>query len=157
MFSVTFSLEQNRLIAIPYPSPFLGSYRAAISAYTALEQTSPTLSLYAARSHLALTPPSTSAALSLLTSLPDSYNKRAIVAFANFLAATDGQGQTEAIEELEEVLVELGDGGLEGSEEGRMVRGVIGSCYYLAEGGERREEGIEVLREAVELGGDSEW
>lgn len=52
--------------------------------------------------------------------------------------------------------MDLGDGGLEGSEEGRMVRGVVGTVYFL-EGGERRDEGIEVLREAVELGGDSEW
>lgn len=130
----------------------VGSYRAAISAYLNLSATSPTLTLYAARSHLALTPPATNAALSLLSTLPASLDQRAITAFAHYLSGST----EEALSELDEILMELGDGGLEGSEEGRMVRGVVGSVYFL-EGEERREEGVEILREAIELGSDQEW
>lgn len=56
------------------------------------------------------------------------------------------------------MLTELGEGGLseDPEEEGRFVRGVIGTVWIL-EGEERREEGVEVLREAVELGSDQEW
>ncbi|GAA5978965.1 hypothetical protein JCM11641_000109 [Rhodosporidiobolus odoratus] len=129
-----------------------GSYRAALSAYTSHPSPSPTLTLYAARSHLALSPPSPSAALQLLTPLPQTLDVRAVSALARYL-----QGEKEeAVGELEELLAEVGEQGLEeGEEEGRMVRGVVGTVWVL-EGEERREEGIEVLREAVELGKDQE-
>jgi coatomer protein complex subunit epsilon len=131
-----------------------GSYRAAIAAYQELSSPSPLLSLYAARAHLALTPPAIQPALSLLSSLPQTLDTRAVIALAHYL-----QGETEsAVGDLEELLADLGDQGLEEAEEteGRFVRGVIGTVWVL-EGEERREEGIEILREAVELGKDQEW
>ncbi|BGP31497.1 hypothetical protein JCM10296v2_003262 [Rhodotorula toruloides] len=129
------------------------SYRAAIAAYQELSSPSPLLSLYAARAHLALTPPAVQPALSLLSSLPHTLDTRAITSLAHYL-----QGETEsAVGDLEELLADLGDQGLEEGDEteGRFVRGVIGTVWVL-EGEERREEGIEILREAVELGKDQE-
>ena len=132
--------------------PAAGSYRSAISAYEAHESPVALLTLYAARAHLALTPPAPSAALALLSPLSPTLDTRAVTALASYLA-----GETEdAVGELEELLTELGEGGLEEGEEGRMVRGVVGTVWIL-EGEERREEGVEVLREAVELGKDQEW
>ena len=61
-----------------------------------------------------------------------------------------------SVSELEEVLAETGERGLEEGDEGRMVRGVVGTVWIL-EGEARREEGVEVLREAIELGQDEEW
>ncbi|GAA6039692.1 hypothetical protein JCM8097_001355 [Rhodosporidiobolus ruineniae] len=131
-----------------------GSYRAALSAFAEHPSPSPLLTLYAARAHLALSPPSPSAALSLLQALPaQTLDVRAVAALARYL-----QGETEeAVGELEEVLAETGEQGLEedNEAEGRFVRGVVGTVWVL-EGEERREEGIEVLREAVELGRDQE-
>ncbi|GAA5951958.1 hypothetical protein JCM10213_006577 [Rhodosporidiobolus nylandii] len=130
----------------------LGSYRAALSAYASHASPSPTLTLYAARSHLALSPPAPDAALSLLAPLSQTLDVRAVSSLARYVS-----GQKEdAVGELEEVLAELGEQGLESEEEeGRFVRGVVGTVFVL-EGEERREEGIEVLREAVELGRDQE-
>ncbi|BGP15523.1 hypothetical protein JCM10213v2_003502 [Rhodosporidiobolus nylandii] len=129
------------------------SYRAALSAYASHASPSPTLTLYAARSHLALSPPAPDAALSLLAPLSQTLDVRAVSSLARYVS-----GQKEdAVGELEEVLAELGEQGLESEEEeGRFVRGVVGTVFVL-EGEERREEGIEVLREAVELGRDQEW
>ncbi|GAA6021206.1 hypothetical protein JCM10207_008354 [Rhodosporidiobolus poonsookiae] len=129
-----------------------GSYRAALSAFSSLPSPSPLVTLYAARSHLALTPPAPDAALSLLAPLPQTLDVRAVSALAHYLS-----GQSDAVDELEEILAELGEQGLseDDSEEGRFVRGVVGTVWVL-EGEERREEGIEILREAVELGRDQE-
>lgn len=129
-----------------------GSYRSAISAYEAHSDPSVLLTIYAARAHLALTPPAPSAALALLSSLPSTLDTRAVTALANYL---DGEKE-ESVGELDEILAELGEGGLEEGDEGRFVRGVVGTVWIL-EGEERREEGVEVLREAVELGKDQEW
>jgi hypothetical protein len=132
----------------------VGSYRAALSAYKELSAPSPTLSLYAARSYLALSPPDIRAAQTLLSSLPSTLDSRAVQALATYLA---GDAET-AVGELEELLAELGEQGLgEGDEEGRVVRGVVGTVWILEGDEQRREEGIEVLREAVELGHDQEW
>ncbi|KAG0658769.1 hypothetical protein C6P46_005634 [Rhodotorula mucilaginosa] len=131
----------------------VGSYRAALSAYKELSAPSPTLSLYAARSYLALSPPDIRAAQTLLSSLPSTLDSRAVQALATYLA---GDAET-AVGELEELLAELGEQGLgEGDEEGRVVRGVVGTVWILEGDEQRREEGIEVLREAVELGHDQE-
>ncbi|KAL8290253.1 hypothetical protein RQP46_003192 [Phenoliferia psychrophenolica] len=128
-----------------------GSYRSAISAFEAHQSPVALLTLYAARAHLALTPPSPSAALALLRPLAPTLDSRAVTALATYLA-----GETEeAVGELEELLTELGEGGLEEGEEGRLVRGVVGTVWIL-EAEERREEGVEILREAVELGKDQE-
>lgn len=129
-----------------------GSYRSALSAYDALASPHPHVTLYAARCHLALTPPSPSSALSLLSSLPTSLDSRAVTALAQYLSGK----KEDAVSELEELLAELGEGGLQEGEEGRMCRAVIGTVWIL-EGEERREEGVEVLREGVELGQDQEW
>lgn len=132
-----------------------GSYRAALAAYSELASPSETLSLYAARSHLALSPPDTQSALSLLSSLPPTLDTRAVSALATYLA-----GETEqAVGDLEELLAELGEQGLEqdGQGEGRLVRAVVGTVWILEGDEQRREEGVEVLREAVELGHDQEW
>ncbi|POY73811.1 hypothetical protein BMF94_3352 [Rhodotorula taiwanensis] len=131
-----------------------GSYRAALAAYSELASPSETLSLYAARSHLALSPPDTQSALSLLSSLPPTLDTRAVSALATYLA-----GETEqAVGDLEELLAELGEQGLEqdGQGEGRLVRAVVGTVWILEGDEQRREEGVEVLREAVELGHDQE-
>ncbi|GAA5990988.1 hypothetical protein JCM5350_001840 [Sporobolomyces pararoseus] len=128
-----------------------GSYRAAISAYNELASPSPILTLYAARSHLALSPPSISSAQQLLSSIPPSLDSRAVSSLATYLSGST----EEAVSDLEELLAELGEQGLEENDEGRFVRGVVGTVWIL-EGEERREEGVEVLREAVELGKDQE-
>ncbi|GAA5837619.1 hypothetical protein JCM11251_002026 [Rhodosporidiobolus azoricus] len=132
-----------------------GSYRAALSAFSTYPSPSPLLTLYAARSHLALSPPDTSSALSLLQPLPQTLDVRAVSALAKYLSG--GAAKKEAVEEVDEILAETGEQGLEEGDEleGRFVRGVVGTVYVL-EGEERREEGIEVLREAVELGQDQE-
>lgn len=134
------------------PSCPPGSYRSAISAYSALPSPSPLVTLYAARSHLALTPPSPTSALSLLSPLSPTLDTRALTALAHYLAGE----KEDAVSELEEVLAETGERGLEEGDEGRMVRGVVGTVWIL-EGEARREEGVEVLREAIELGQDEEW
>ncbi|KAM0746353.1 hypothetical protein T439DRAFT_329803 [Meredithblackwellia eburnea MCA 4105] len=128
-----------------------GSYRSAISAFESHGNPTPLLSTYAARAHLALTPPATDAALALLAPLPQTLDTRAVTALANYLAGL----REESVGELDELLAELGEGGLEEGDEGRLVRGVVGTVFIL-EGEERREEGVEVLREAVELGKDQE-
>ncbi|GAA5895224.1 hypothetical protein JCM6882_006619 [Rhodosporidiobolus microsporus] len=130
-----------------------GSYRAALSAFSSHPSPSPTLTLYAARAHLALSPPAPQAALQLLQGLEQTLDVRAVSALAKYLAGTT----EEAVEELDEILAETGEQGLEEGDEveGRFVRGVVGTVYVL-EGELRREEGIEVLREAVELGQDQE-
>ncbi|GJN89451.1 hypothetical protein Rhopal_002437-T1 [Rhodotorula paludigena] len=131
-----------------------GSYRSALAAYAEHPAPSTTLSLYAARAHLALTPPATDAALQLLSTLPQTLDTRAVTSLAQYLA---GEGE-QAVGDLEELLAELGEQGLEEGDdvEGRMVRGVVGTVWIL-EGEDRREEGVEILREAVELGKDQEW
>lgn len=129
-----------------------GSYRAALSAFSALDSPSPLLSLYAARSQLALSPPAIAEAQQLLLPLDPTFDVRAVSSLATYLAGD----REEAVGELEELLAELGEQGLQEDEEGRFVRGVVGTVYIL-EGEERREEGVEVLREAVELGQDQEW
>lgn len=129
-----------------------GSYRSALSAYSALPSPSPLLTLYAARSHLALTPPAIADAQQLLLPLEQTLDVRAVSALATYLSGDKEEGVGEA----EELLAELGEQGLQEREEGRFVRGVVGTVYIL-EGEERREEGVEVLREAVELGQDQEW
>lgn len=136
-------------------APTTGSYRAALSAYAELSSPSPTLSLYAARAHLALSPPDCASALSVLQSLEPSLDVRAISALANYLAGD----KEAAMGELEELLAEVGEQGLEqdGEGEGRFVRGAVGTVWILEGDEQRREEGVEVLREAVELGHDQEW
>ncbi|GAA5889754.1 hypothetical protein JCM5296_002331 [Sporobolomyces johnsonii] len=64
-------------------------------------------------------------------------------------------GDKEAVEALDELLAEQGEQGLQEDEEGRSVRCVVGTVWIL-EGEERREEGVEVLREADELGKDQQ-
>ncbi|GAA5884079.1 hypothetical protein JCM3774_002959 [Rhodotorula dairenensis] len=134
-----------------------GSYRAALSAYKELASPSPVLSLYAARSYLALSPPDVRSAQTLLSSLAPTLDTRAVQALATYLA---GDAET-AVGDLEELLAELGEQGLAHDadpeeDEGRFVRGVVGTVWILEGDEQRREEGIEVLREAVELGHDQE-
>lgn len=133
-----------------------GSYTSFLTAFESLtESPSDLLQLYAARSHLALTPPATAAALAILSKLPETLDSRAVTSLAEYLS-----GETEtAVSNLEELLAETGEQGLalEGEgEEGRMVRSVVGTVWIL-EGEERREECIEVLREGIEIGKDEEW
>ncbi|SCZ98282.1 BZ3500_MvSof-1268-A1-R1_Chr7-1g09082 [Microbotryum saponariae] len=129
-----------------------GSYRSALSAYSELPSASTLPTLYAARAHLALSPPSPSDALSLLSSLERTLDTRALTALANFLSGD----HERAIEELEEVQIELGEGGLEEQEEGRFVRGVLATVWWLSGEEGRREEAVEMLYEAVQLGADQE-
>ncbi|SCV71043.1 BQ2448_3805 [Microbotryum intermedium] len=131
-----------------------GSYRSALSAYSELISPSPLSTLYAARSHLALSPPSTSSALSLLSSLePATLDSRALIALSNYLS-----GDTDSsIEELEEVQLELGEGGLEEGDQGRFVRAIVATVWILTGQEGRREEAVEILNEAIQLGHDQEW
>ena len=101
----------------------VGSYRAALAAYKELSTPSPTLSLYAARAYLALSPPDVRSAQTLLSSLPSTLDSRAVQALATYLA---GDAET-AVGELEELLAELGEQGLahEGAGEEEEGRGTM--------------------------------
>ncbi|KAK4052548.1 hypothetical protein OIO90_004316 [Microbotryomycetes sp. JL221] len=136
-----------------------GSYRASLSAYSALENPSPLLTLYAARSNLALIPPNINQAQTLLSNLDDQdFNVRAIKGLSLYLASIeDEQAKTQIVSDLEDVLAELGEQGLdESTDEGRFVRGTVATVFLLEQDEQRREEGVEILREAVELGQDQE-
>jgi coatomer protein complex subunit epsilon len=130
-----------------------GSYTSFLAAFQSLtESPSDLLQLYAARSHLALTPPATAAALEILSKLPETLDSRAVTSLAQYLS-----GETEtAVSNLEELLAETGEQGLADGDEGRMVRSIVGTVWIF-EGEERREECIEVLREGIEIGKDEEW
>jgi hypothetical protein len=154
----------------------LSSYRALLSAYSALPAPiSPLVTLYAARSNLGLTPPNTSECIKLLDGIEESFDTRAIRGLAEYLAAqvtgfSNGE-EEEPINELEFLMTELGESGLDDSnpeEEGRYVRSIIATVWILEslrtdEGIEdelreaRREEAIEILKEGIELGRDQEW
>lgn len=84
--------------------------------------------------------------------LPSTLDSRAIAAFANYLSGA----REDAVDELQELIAELGEEGLQEGEEGRFVRSIVGTVWIL-EGEATREEAIEVLREGVELGKDQEW
>ncbi len=60
------------------------------------------------------------------------------------------------MDEMDELLAELGENGLEEDSEGRWVRTAMGTVYIL-EGEDRRQDALEVLREGVELGQDQDW
>lgn len=78
------------------------------------------------------------------------------MALADYLS-----GNTEqAVNELEDVLTELGEQGLqaEGDDsEGRLVRGIVATVWLLLGDDMRTDEAAEILREAIELGQDQEW
>lgn len=154
----------------------LSSYRALLSAYSALPApVSPLLTLYAARSHLGVSPPNTSQCIKLLDGLEETLDTRAIRGLAEYLAAQStgfAAGEEEdPINELEFLMTELGESGLDDSnpeEEGRYVRSVVATVWILEslrsdEGIEeelreaRREEAVEILKEGIELGKDQEW
>lgn len=60
------------------------------------------------------------------------------------------------MDEMDELLAELGESGLEEDSEGRWVRMAMGTVYIL-EGEDRRQDALDVLREGVELGQDQDW
>lgn len=107
---------------------------------------------------MALTPPNLTQARHLIESstAPDSLDSRSILALADYLS-----GNTEqAVNELEDVLTELGEQGLqaEGDDsEGRLVRGIVATVWLLLGDDMRTDEAAEILREAIELGQDQEW
>lgn len=120
---------------------------------------SPLLSYYAARSHLALSPPNPQAATNILSSLPPTLDTRALASLADYVAASaadDEPAKAGAVDEMDELLAEVGESGLDEEGEGRMVRLAMGTVYIL-EGEVRREDAVEVLREGVELGHDQDW
>ncbi|KAM0789108.1 hypothetical protein ACM66B_003163 [Microbotryomycetes sp. NB124-2] len=132
-----------------------GSYRASLSAYSALDNPSPLLSLYAARANLALTPPDVQQAQTILSTLDSSsFNVRAVSCLAQYLDETN-ISKEQTVADLEELLAEVGEDGLEEGSDARFVRGIVATVFLL-EGEDRREEGVEILREAVELGQDQE-
>lgn len=136
-----------------------GSYRAALSAFSALDSPSALLTYYAARSNLALSPPNPQAALTLLSALPESLDTRALSALASYVQAVtedDEAARAAAVDEMDELLADLGESGLEEDGEGRFVRLAMGTVYIL-EGEERRQDALDALREGVELGQDQEW
>lgn len=132
-----------------------GSYRAAISAFTALPSPSTTTLLFAARAHLALSPPATNDATALLEAIfPPTLDSRAVGALAQYLTGDDAS----AIDQLEELMTELGESGLseDEEEEGRLVRAVVATAYILDGSEDRRDEAVEILREGIEIGHDQE-
>lgn len=135
-----------------------GSYRACLSAYSALSSPSPLLTTYAARAHLAQSPPNPQAAQSLLSSAPPTLDTRAVSALATYLSSESAH--EDAVAELEDILTELGEQGLDADQpeaEGRFVRGIVATVWLLEGDEQRREEAAEILREAIELGQDQEW
>lgn len=146
-----------------------GSYAALVSSFSALPpalQAAPLARIYLARSHLALTPPALAAARAALAPLPSTLDIQALASFVQYLAAVQSKQDTAgALDELEMVLAELGEKGLEQSYdmaegdagEGRFVRAVVATVYILEGTDDKREEAIEILREGIELGQDQEW
>lgn len=106
--------------------------------------------LYAARSHLALSPPATSAALSVLepalSSSEPPASARAVKAFATFLDASDDKEST--LEELRDLTLEYEgeDVDEERREEERIVRCMAATAFILQ--GEH-EEAVTTLTEGV--------
>ncbi len=101
--------------------------------------------LYSARSHLALQPPSTSSALSVLApalkaSSPPA-SAKAVAVFAEYISATEGDPKSGKVEELRDLLLEYeeeGDAEDEGEEgevgmkeEERIVRVMAGTAFIL--------------------------
>lgn len=154
----------------------LSSYRALLSEFSTLPKpVSPLLTLYAARAHLGLTPPNTSAAIKLVEALEETFDSRAVRQLAEYLTAQSGgfaAGEEEdAINELEFLMTELGESGLDDTnveEEGRYVRSIVATVYLLEsmrtdEGIDetlrelRRQEAVDILKEGIILGRDQEW
>jgi hypothetical protein len=111
-----------------------GSYAACISTINSAQSPSPDLLTYAARSHLALAPPQTSQALSLVANI-DTPSVRAVKLLAALVA---DPSQSEAI--VAEAL-ELASAGQPGT------LAVVGTILHLA--GET-EEALNVLAQGTE-------
>lgn len=111
--------------------------------------------LFAARAHLALSPPATDAANALLEGIfPPTLNSRAVAALAEYLTGD----HAAAIDQLEEIMTELGESGLsEEDDDARLVRAVVATAYLLDASDDRRDEAVEILREGIEIGHDQEW
>jgi coatomer protein complex subunit epsilon len=114
--------------------------------------------LYAARSHLAATPPATSAAVSVLESALSSNeplaSARAIKAFADFVEAL-GDDKESKLEELRDLLLEYeGEEVNEDTrEEERIVRCMAGTAFILQD---EVEEAVTTLTEGCGKS-DLEW
>lgn len=72
------------------------------------------------------------------------------------LASYVAGDRESAVDEMDELLAELGESGLEEDSEGRFVRLAMGTVY-IQEGEDRRQDALDALREGVELGHDQEW
>ncbi|GHJ88459.1 hypothetical protein NliqN6_4861 [Naganishia liquefaciens] len=119
-----------------------GSYKACIEEATSVnisdlsDPESLSRALYAARSHLALAPPATSAATSLLQSALSANeppaSARAIKAFADFVDAS-GEDKESKLEELRDLLLEYEGEEVneETREEERIVRCMAGTAFIL--------------------------
>lgn len=114
--------------------------------------------LYAARSHLALTPPATSAATSLLRSALSANeppaSARAVKAFADFADAS-GEDKESKLEELRDLLLEYEGEEVneETREEERIVRCMAGTAFVLRN---EVEEAVTTLTEGCGKT-DLEW
>ncbi|KAK8858636.1 hypothetical protein IAR55_002865 [Kwoniella newhampshirensis] len=104
--------------------------------------------LYISRSHLSLSPPSTSNAQSVLAAFlqldSPPLSARAVSAFASYLSDSESENKEEKVEEVRDLVLEC-EGGEDPDEE-RIVRVVAGGVFIL-EG--ENEEAVATLTEGV--------
>jgi coatomer protein complex subunit epsilon len=111
--------------------------------------------LYAARSHLALSPPSTSSAISILsTHLDTSLAAKAVTALANYVAGSD---KSTRVDEVRDLVIETegaeDDGEGSRNAEESVVR-VAAATIFILEG--ENEEAVATLTEGSAKE-DLEW
>lgn len=128
-----------------------GAYRTVISSYAGLSDPTEALSYYCARAHLALVPAQIEMARNVLGS-SSTLDATAINQLANYY-----EGDQQALLECDELIINLGEQGLQPEDEGRHVRAVVATLFLNEGSQERRDEAIEILREGVEIGQDQEW
>lgn len=105
-------------------------------------------SLYIAHSHLALHPPSTAEAISILQPHSSHASAKAVTAFANYLA---GDEKEKRVEEVRDLVIECEGEGKEDEE--RVVRVIAGSMFVLEK---EVEEAVATLTEGSAKT-DLEW
>ncbi|EPQ28423.1 uncharacterized protein PFL1_04250 [Pseudozyma flocculosa PF-1] len=127
-----------------YQGAYRGCIDLALSSTSSASSTDPTgtsILLYAARSHLAASPPNPSSALSVLSSLPQQPHVDAVRALARFVQARS-QGDQDAISRETVNLTELLDHAVVGEEKGQVIRCAAATALFL-EGDS--EEALETL------------
>ncbi|CDZ96791.1 Vesicle coat complex COPI, epsilon subunit [Phaffia rhodozyma] len=119
-----------------------GNFNQCITTGTPLIESGPdstSVALYVARSHLALLPPATDAAIDILSRSPDPEAPE-IKAFS-FLASYIQDPQEEPLDGLRDLLIELEDGEQEESTD-NAVRVAAGTAFFRAA---EKEEAVDAL------------